>query len=445
MPRPIAVKLLVRLRPWRPHRRPATPVQQLELNPGGVDGSAHETTQRIDLANEVSLCRSADCRIAWHVRHGVRRQRAQPNVTSHAGSRIRRFDASMARTDDDHIESHRELLADAEVTEDVVQRFLARAGPDDFAETRPRAVKIDEHEFLRRALLADRRTRARQRRARLLQSNTCRRFEIAAGSRNRSSPVNDASIARLQLVRPVFRSVDTRIAPSIIPLRRSISICWQRRAASLTTTARADARSSSVNASPESITISVRSATSRARAARETPSRSTASLRLALSCRVDQGDRRGRRDRSSRSGDLASSLESSVTIARSCPISALKRLDFPALTRPAITTVAPSRINRPRASCDSSAFNSASESPMRAATSLRLDEVKALVRKVERRLEPGDQVEQHAIECLRSVRSASLPTDRTPFAPAAASPRQSDRQRLLPVRGQCVHSGMPEA
>jgi hypothetical protein len=37
----------------------------------------------------------------------------------------------------------------------------------------------------------------------------------------------------------------------------------------------------------------------------------------------------------------------SVTIARSAPSSALKRLDLPVFGRPAITTCAPSRMMRP--------------------------------------------------------------------------------------------------
>ena len=59
-----------------------------------------------------------------------------------------------------------------------------------------------------------------------------------------------------------------------------------------------------------------------------------------------------------------------------------------------------------------------------------LDEVIALFRKIDRRLEPRDQIEQRRIDLARSRASACPPADRTPRAPAAASPRRSDRHRL---------------
>ena len=88
----------------------------------------------------------------------------------------------------------------------------------------------------------------------------------------------------------------------------------------------------------------------------------------------------------------------SVTIARSCPSSALKRLDFPTFGRPAITTVAPSRIIRPRAASRAARRAASITSSTAPAIVVRLDEVIALVRKIERRLEPRDQIEQRGIE-----------------------------------------------
>ena len=49
----------------------------------------------------------------------------------------------------------------------------------------------------------------------------------------------------------------------------------------------------------------------------------------------------------------------SVTIARAAPASRLNRLDFPALGRPTIATVSPSRIIFPRAASASSASSEA--------------------------------------------------------------------------------------
>jgi hypothetical protein len=106
---PLAVERLIRLRSWRPHGWTATSIQQLELNSRGVDGTAHQAAERIDLADKVPLRRSTDGRIARHVRNGLLRERAQANVTSYAGCRIGCLDTGMTSAHDNHIESHRYL------------------------------------------------------------------------------------------------------------------------------------------------------------------------------------------------------------------------------------------------------------------------------------------------------------------------------------------------
>ena len=67
-PHPGAVAALVRLRARRPHRRTAAPVQQLELDAGGVDRASHQPAERVDLADQMALRRAADRRVARHVR-----------------------------------------------------------------------------------------------------------------------------------------------------------------------------------------------------------------------------------------------------------------------------------------------------------------------------------------------------------------------------------------
>ena len=64
---PFAVKRLVRLGARRPHRRSAAAVEQLELNSGRVDAAAHQSAERIDLPDQMTLRRAADGRIARHV------------------------------------------------------------------------------------------------------------------------------------------------------------------------------------------------------------------------------------------------------------------------------------------------------------------------------------------------------------------------------------------
>ena len=69
---PRAVAPLVGLRARRPHRRTAAAVEQLELDAGRVDRAAHQSAERVDLADQMTLRRAADRRIARHVRDGVR-------------------------------------------------------------------------------------------------------------------------------------------------------------------------------------------------------------------------------------------------------------------------------------------------------------------------------------------------------------------------------------
>jgi hypothetical protein len=68
---------------------------------------AHDATQGIDLADQVSLCGSPDRRIARHVRNRVRRQRAHANVTSHPGGGKGGFDSRVSGAYDNHIKRHR--------------------------------------------------------------------------------------------------------------------------------------------------------------------------------------------------------------------------------------------------------------------------------------------------------------------------------------------------
>ena len=84
-----AVDLLVRLRARRPDRRAAAAIEQLELNARRVDRAAHQPAERIDLANEMALGRAADRRIARHVRDGVGRQRAEPDVRAETRGGVR--------------------------------------------------------------------------------------------------------------------------------------------------------------------------------------------------------------------------------------------------------------------------------------------------------------------------------------------------------------------
>ena len=87
-----------------------------------------------------------------------------------------------------------------------------------------------------------------------------------------------------------------------------------------------------------------------------------------------------------------------VTIARPARSSALNRLDLPTFGLPPIATRAPSRISRPRLASQSSVAELALDRSQRRARFACLDEVIALVRKIERRLELRGQIEQLGVD-----------------------------------------------
>jgi hypothetical protein len=93
------------LRSRRPDRRTTTPIEQFELDTGGIDGPAHETAERVDLANQMPLRGAADRRVARHVANGLPRQRAESDVRAETGGGIRRLASSVPGTDNDHVES----------------------------------------------------------------------------------------------------------------------------------------------------------------------------------------------------------------------------------------------------------------------------------------------------------------------------------------------------
>jgi len=145
---PCAVALLVRLCARRPHGRTTAPIEQLELNPCRVDRASHQSTERVDLANQVSLRRAADRRIARHVRDGVPGQRADRNVAPHARRGPRGFDARVSRADDDDVVAMTQLLTNAKAFEDDAQHFVFRARARDLVERAARRMEIDEYELL---------------------------------------------------------------------------------------------------------------------------------------------------------------------------------------------------------------------------------------------------------------------------------------------------------
>ena len=100
---PFRVTRLIRLRPRRPDSRAATTIEKLELYACSVDCFRHQSAQRIDLSNQMSLRRAADGRVAGHVRDGFSRERTQTDTSPQPRGGPRCFDTGMAGADHYHI------------------------------------------------------------------------------------------------------------------------------------------------------------------------------------------------------------------------------------------------------------------------------------------------------------------------------------------------------
>jgi hypothetical protein len=101
---PLTIKGFIGLSTRRPHGWATAAVEQLELETCRIDGTAHQPAQGVDFANQMTLRRSADRRVAGHVRHRVDRQRAETDAATHSRGGPRGFDAGMSGAHHDDIE-----------------------------------------------------------------------------------------------------------------------------------------------------------------------------------------------------------------------------------------------------------------------------------------------------------------------------------------------------
>src|SRR5262249_61209326 len=89
-----------------PHRRPARPVENPELNAGAVGETPHQTAQGVDLANELPLRQASDCRIAGHAADRVEGSGQERRMPPHARGRGGGLDAGMSSPDHENVEFH---------------------------------------------------------------------------------------------------------------------------------------------------------------------------------------------------------------------------------------------------------------------------------------------------------------------------------------------------
>jgi hypothetical protein len=99
-----AVEGLVALRARGPDGWAARGVEQAELNAAGVGDLAHDSAQRVDLADEVSLGDAADGGVAAHLRDEVEVQGEEGRAQPHARGGHGRLAPGVPGADYHHIE-----------------------------------------------------------------------------------------------------------------------------------------------------------------------------------------------------------------------------------------------------------------------------------------------------------------------------------------------------
>ena len=97
------VKCAVCLGPRAAHSRSFALVQDAELDASLVYGPAHEAVEGINLAHQLALGETTNCRIAGHFTDGARIMGHQQGASAETGGDRRRLTASMATADHDHV------------------------------------------------------------------------------------------------------------------------------------------------------------------------------------------------------------------------------------------------------------------------------------------------------------------------------------------------------
>ena len=105
----LLVENAVGLRAGRADRRPLAGIEDAELDAGFVGGNGHGAAQRIHFLDQVPLADAADGRVAGHLAQRFDVVGEQQRGAAHPGGRQRGLGAGMAATDDDHLETLREV------------------------------------------------------------------------------------------------------------------------------------------------------------------------------------------------------------------------------------------------------------------------------------------------------------------------------------------------
>ena len=98
------IELAVGLGTRTTDRRTLAAIEHPELDAGGIGDAAHQTVQRIDLADQMALAESADRGIAGHGADGRKTMGHQGGARAHARGCGRGLAAGVAASDHDDVE-----------------------------------------------------------------------------------------------------------------------------------------------------------------------------------------------------------------------------------------------------------------------------------------------------------------------------------------------------
>jgi hypothetical protein len=105
-PHRLAIKFAVGLGARPAHCRTLAPVEDAELDSGGIGDAAHQPVGGIDLAHQMAFADTANGRVAGHLAQGRALVGEEEGLRPGARRRRRRFAAGMASADDDDVVAH---------------------------------------------------------------------------------------------------------------------------------------------------------------------------------------------------------------------------------------------------------------------------------------------------------------------------------------------------
>src|SRR6266545_2033571 len=151
----MAIEGAIGLRPWRLDGGAATAVEHSELDAGLIYHPSHQTSERVDLADQVAFCNSSDGRVARHLGDQVETECDDGSLRAYYGGGVRRFASGVSRSDHHHVELFvkvwHALLSDAEGREYLINdvRDERLSGYD--SEAAQRLMQISQGHLLGKA------------------------------------------------------------------------------------------------------------------------------------------------------------------------------------------------------------------------------------------------------------------------------------------------------